>query len=72
MVSRPSISKLVLPADLRNPGYDLFIIVATVLSLINWVILVIPRLPGPDIKGLALMMTPLLTIILLSDFASRV
>ncbi len=71
MVPKPSISKLVLPADLQNPGYDLFIIVATVLSLFNWVILVIPKLPGPDIKGLVLMMTPLLTVILLSDFAMR-
>lgn len=68
---KPNLSKLVLPADLRNPGYDLFIVIATVLSLINWVILVMPGLPGPDIKGLVLMMTPLLTVILLSDFAMR-
>jgi len=71
VVPKPNLSKLVLPADLRNPGYDLFIVVATVLSLINWIILVMPRLPGPDVKGLVIMMTPLLTVILLSDFAMR-
>lgn len=58
-------------AILRAPGYELFIIVATVLSLINWVFLILPIDYGLDIRGLLLFMEPILTLILLIDFAIR-
>lgn len=58
-------------AILRAPGYELFIIVATVMSLINWVFLILPIDYGLDIRGLLLFMEPILTAILLMDFTIR-
>ena len=58
-------------AILRAPGYELFIIVATVLSLINWIFLILPIDYGIDIHGLLLFMEPILTFILLIDFTIR-
>jgi len=56
---------------LRAPGYELFIIVVTVVSLINWVILILPIDYGLDIHGLLVFMEPILTAILLIDFGIR-
>jgi voltage-gated potassium channel len=58
-------------AILRAPGYELFIIVVTVVSLINWVFLMLPIDYGLDIRGLLLFMEPILTAILLIDFGIR-
>lgn len=58
-------------AILRAPGYELFIIVVTVLSLINWIFLILPIQYGIDIRGLLIFMEPILTVILLVDFSIR-
>lgn len=55
-----------------KPGYDVFIIVVTVLSLLNWILLLIPMSNTHDTKGLLIFMEPLFTAILLIDFAYRV
>jgi voltage-gated potassium channel len=54
-----------------SPGYELFIIVVTVLSVVNWVFLVLPFNLGADSRGLLIFMEPIFTVILLSDFAVR-
>ena len=56
---------------LRSPGYELFIIVTTAMSIVNWVFLVLPFDFGTDIDGLLIFMDPLLTLILLIDFGVR-
>lgn len=56
---------------LSAPGYEVFILVTTVLSLINWVFIVLPFHFGMDIRGLLWVMQPILTAILLLDFALR-
>jgi voltage-gated potassium channel len=58
-------------AILRAPGYELFIIVVTVVSLVNWIFLILPINYGIDIHGLLLFMEPILTVILLIDFGIR-
>lgn len=58
-------------AILRAPGYELFIIVVTVLSLVNWFFLILPIDYGIDIRGLLIFMEPILTAILLIDFGIR-
>lgn len=55
-----------------KPGYDVFIIVVTVLSLLNWILLMIPMADNHDTKGLLIFMEPLFTAILLLDFGFRV
>lgn len=59
------------PPGLRAPGYELFIIIATVMSLINWFVLILPFHIGPDIRGLMLFMEPFLTVVLLCDYFVR-
>ncbi len=54
-----------------KPGYDLFIIVVTVLSVTNWIFLILPINLGADSRGLLIFMEPLFTAILLIDFATR-
>lgn len=56
---------------LRSPGYELFIIVTTAMSIVNWIFLVLPFQFGTDIDGLLIFMDPLLTLILLIDFSVR-
>ncbi len=56
---------------LSAPGYEVFILVTTVLSLINWVLIVLPFHFGIDIRGLLWLMEPMLTAILLIDFGLR-
>jgi len=56
--------------DLK-PGYDLFIIVVTVLSVVNWVFLILPMNLGNDTRGLLIFMEPIFTAILLIDFGTR-
>lgn len=55
-----------------KPGYDVFIIVVTVLSIVNWILLMIPMTDTHDTKGLLIFMEPIFTAILLGDFAFRV
>jgi len=54
-----------------KPGYDVFIIIVTTLSIVNWVLLVLPFSDPNDIRGLLLFMEPIFTVVLLSDFAFR-
>ena len=54
-----------------KPGYDVFIIVVTVLSIINWVFLLIPANLGNDTRSLLIFMEPIFIVILLLDFALR-
>jgi len=54
-----------------KPGYDVFIIVVTVLSIINWVFLLIPANLGSDTRSLLIFMEPIFIVILLLDFALR-
>lgn len=54
-----------------KPGYDVFIIIVTTLSIVNWVFLMIPMNDPRDVKGLLIFMEPIFTLILLSDFAYR-
>ncbi len=56
---------------LSAPGYEVFILVTTVLSLINWVLIIVPFHFGTDIRGLLWLMEPMLTAILLIDFGLR-
>ncbi len=54
-----------------KPGYDMFIVIVTVLSIANWILLML-ALPGENnVKGLLIFMEPIFTVILLSDFAYR-
>lgn len=55
-----------------KPGYDVFIIIVTVLSLVNWVLLLLPLSDTHDTKGLLIFMEPIFTVILLLDFTYRV
>ena len=55
-----------------KPGYDVFIIVVTVLSIVNWILLMIPMTDTHDTKGLLIFMEPIFTAILLLDFTYRV
>ncbi len=60
--------------DLRGavkPGYDLFIIVVTVLSIVNWVFMVIPPSISSETRELLIFMEPIFTVILLLDFGLR-
>jgi voltage-gated potassium channel len=60
------------PADSGlKPGYDLFIIVVTVVSIVNWIFLILPMNLGADTRGLLIFMEPILTAILLIDFGLR-
>ena len=54
-----------------KPGYDLFIIVVTVLSVVNWVFLILPMNLGNDTRSLLIFMEPIFTAILLIDFGTR-
>lgn len=54
-----------------KPGYDVFIIVVTLLSIVNWILLVLPLGNPHDIRGLLIFMEPIFTVILLGDFAYR-
>lgn len=57
--------------ELQNPGYDFFIIVVTVMSIVNWLILIIPFGVGLEVRSLVWLMQPFLTLILLIDFSIR-
>ncbi len=54
-----------------KPGYDVFIIVVTLLSIVNWILIVLPLGNPHDIRGLLIFMEPIFTVILLGDFAYR-
>lgn len=54
-----------------SPGYDLFITVVTVLSVTNWVFLMLPINLGADSRSLLIFMEPIFTGILLIDFGVR-
>jgi len=54
-----------------KPGYDHFIIVVTVLSVVNWVFLILPMNLGSDTRSLLIFMEPIFTAILLIDFGTR-
>lgn len=54
-----------------KPGYDFFIIVVTVLSVVNWVFLMLPMNLGSDTRSLLIFMEPIFTAILLIDFGTR-
>ena len=54
-----------------KPGYDVFIIIVTTLSIVNWVLLITPFSDPRDIRGLLLFMEPIFTAILLADFGFR-
>lgn len=63
-------AKMVLRGSIK-PGYDVFIVIITVLSIINWILLLI-SIPGERrITGLLVFMEPIFTAILLSDFLYR-
>lgn len=62
--------QLILRGSIK-PGYDVFIIVVTALSIINWILLLIPLHDPHDIRGLLLFMEPIFTVILLADFTYR-
>jgi Ion transport protein len=57
------------PAELQAPGYEIFIALLAVLSLINLAISVLPF--GEDAQSIARIMDVPLTMIFLADFASR-
>ena len=64
---------LVLRGSIK-PGYDVFIIVVTVLSIFNWILLMLPTIPfegDRDVRGLLIFMEPIFTAILLLDFWFR-
>lgn len=71
MKTQPLTPEQVKSAILRAPGYELFIIVVTVISLVNWIFLILPIDYGLDIRGLLVFMEPILTAILLMDFGIR-
>jgi len=54
-----------------KPGYDVFIIIVTVLSIVNWVFLILPMDDPRDVEDLLLFMEPLFSVILLGDFFFR-
>ncbi len=66
--SKPAPPKL---DKLRSPGYELFILVVSVMSLVNFALLVLPLHFGLDIRGLIMAMEPIITVVLLSDFGLR-
>ncbi len=53
------------------PGSDVFIIVVTVVSVINWIFMILPLDLGGDARELLIFMEPILTVILLLDFGMR-
>lgn len=54
-----------------KPGYDVFIVIVTVLSITNWILLMI-SVPGESkVTGLLIFMEPIFTVILLADFGYR-
>lgn len=57
--------------ELQNPGYDFFIIVVTVMSIVNWLIVIIPFGTGQQVRSLVWLMSPFLTLILFIDFSIR-
>jgi voltage-gated potassium channel len=57
------------PAELQAPGYEIFIGLLAVISLINLAITVLPF--SEDTKGIARIIDVPLTVIFLLDFASR-
>jgi voltage-gated potassium channel len=67
----PASEKDLVPGLTLKPGYDLFIIVVTVLSITNWVFLLLPMNLGADSKSLLIFMEPIFTAILLLDFFTR-
>lgn len=63
-------ARMVLRGSIK-PGYDVFIVIVTVMSIINWILLLI-SIPGErKITGLLIFMEPIFTAILLSDFLYR-
>lgn len=63
-------ARMILRGSIK-PGYDVFIVIVTVLSLINWILLMI-SVPGEsNVTGLLIFMEPIFTAILLADFAYR-
>lgn len=64
------VGQMVLKGSIK-PGYDVFIVIVTVLSIVNWILLMV-TLPGESqVKGLLIFMEPIFTAILLADFAYR-
>jgi len=63
-------AKMVLRGSIK-PGYDMFIVIVTVLSIVNWILLML-ALPGESkVRGLLIFMEPIFTVILLADFSYR-
>ena len=62
--------QLILRGSIK-PGYDVFILVVTALSIVNWILLILPLHDPHDIRGLLLFMEPIFTVILLADFTYR-
>jgi voltage-gated potassium channel len=70
----PSRADIELQMTLRGsikPGYDVFIIIVTVLSIVNWILLMLPLGNSHDTRGLLIFMEPIFTLILLMDFGFR-
>ena len=63
-------AKMILRGSIK-PGYDVFIVIVTVLSIVNWILLMI-SIPGEsNVTGLLIFMEPIFTAILLADFGYR-
>jgi voltage-gated potassium channel len=56
--------------ELKNTSYELFILLISILSIINLVLLIIPGI-NPDIKGVLQIMDAFITVIFMSDFLYR-
>jgi len=54
---------------MRNPPYEFFIMVLSVVSVVNWVIVLVPT--GAEVNSVAQLMDILLTAIFLLDFTKR-
>lgn len=54
-----------------KPGYDVFIIIVTVMSIVSEIPLLLSLGDSLDIRGLVFFMEPIFTAILLADFAYR-
>ena len=63
-------ARMILRGSIK-PGYDVFIVIVTVLSITNWILLMI-SVPGESkVTGLLIFMEPIFTVILLADFGYR-
>ncbi|MBL6634104.1 MAG: potassium channel family protein [Thermoleophilia bacterium] len=70
MASDDVMARMILRGSIK-PGYDMFIVIVTVLSITNWILLMI-SVPGESkVTGLLIFMEPIFTVILLADFGYR-